>query len=236
MRTLTRTTSPRIASLTRVAALTGALTLCLTGCFGPRQVSASAADDTASSSTTTSASASRTTMPPTTSTSTTSTSTSGTATSTSHTSTTSSSSTAGELPRCRAANTTVSAGVEEGSAGAGSYSVTVSVRNNGDPCWLVGFPGVSMVTGDSGQQLGKPADRTGKRGTGFDLGSGQTATTSVRVAQAGNYDPCGETPARGLRIYLPGETHSQFAPLDTLVGCSDPSTPTLMHVKAFGQA
>lgn len=133
--------------------------------------------------------------------------------------------------RCEAHNTQVSAAPIEGSGAAGHYSVAITVTNHGlASCTLHGFPGVSMVYGDHGTQLGAPAIWAGHKGRMVVVAPGQSASTEVRVTQAGNV--CDPVDARGLRVYLPWETRSQYAPLP-MQGCHTHQV-SLMRVKAFG--
>lgn len=230
-----------------VGAPIGVSALGLSGCFSPREVTATPlATSTVSAPTTNPAPATTTPSEPAPTTApapgTTTGAPAATTTNTARETSTGSGSSAttsrgaASAPRCNSSGTDVTAVIQNGSAGAGSFTVQIITTNTGgQSCQLIGFPGVSMVTGDSGKQLGKPADRDGARGAGAILAPGQSANAAVRVSQAANYDPCTPTDAKGLRIYLPGETRSQFAPLDGLVGCSDAAAPSIMKIKAFGQ-
>jgi hypothetical protein len=96
------------------------------------------------------------------------------------------------------------------------------LTNTGDrSCELTGFPGVSYVTGDSGEQVGPAAAMNGERGGRVPLAVGQAATAQLRMVDVGNFDVevCRPTPVRGLRIYPPGDTASLFVPLET-TGCA----------------
>src|SRR5699024_10045591 len=59
-------------------------------------------------------------------------------------------------PLCTAAATTVEVAVGQGAAGHVEYLITMT--NTGDrPCTVQGYPGVSMVAGDDGTQVGAAA-------------------------------------------------------------------------------
>jgi Protein of unknown function (DUF4232) len=124
---------------------------------------------------------------------------------------------------CKAANLKLS--VNQGDAGAGTVFRSVLFTNtSGSPCIIQGFPGVSYVTGDNGQQVGQPAVRDGAKGAAITLAPGATAAAPVGFRQVGNFDPavCKPTPVRGLRIYPPHDTAAMFVPLDGTGCAGDP--------------
>jgi hypothetical protein len=94
-------------------------------------------------------------------------------------------------------------------------------------CVIVGFPGVSYVTGDSGRQVGAAATRDGKIGMQLTLQPGQVAAATIHSVDAGVFDAsaCKPTPVRGYRVYAPDDTAAMFVPLPSGVeGCAG-STP-----------
>jgi hypothetical protein len=98
-------------------------------------------------------------------------------------------------------------------------------------CVIQGFPGVSFVTGDSGQQVGAPADRDGEIGPAVTLAPGQTAHAPLSMLNGiGAYSPdeprCGATQIRGIRVFPPDDTAALFIPGDNTV-CGNPSTHTM---------
>ncbi len=109
--------------------------------------------------------------------------------------------------------------------GGGSSLYTLGLRNTGSTeCTLRGFPGVSMVAGSSGTQIGASAQTAMESlSLPVKLGSGESATFELSVAQAANYPPqaCQPTAARGLRIYPPGSKQALFLPKAGLVGCAN---------------
>jgi hypothetical protein len=128
-------------------------------------------------------------------------------------------------PNCATRNLTIT--LTDRDAGAGSVYSTISFTNVGpETCQLRGFPGVSYVTGDDGQQVGAAAEMTGPRGDQVRLGPGGAAGAALQMPQAANFDPatCRPAPVRGLRVYPPGEKASAFVPLDT-TGCAG-TTPS----------
>lgn len=139
--------------------------------------------------------------------------------------TTSAPASAGDAPNCATRNLAITLTGRD--AGAGSAYATINFRNLGPgTCRLRGFPGVSYVTGDDGQQVGAAAEMSGPRGDQIRLAPGDTAGAVLQMPQAGNFDAavCRPTPVRGLRVYPPGETASGFVPLDT-TGCAS-TTPS----------
>ncbi|MEC3982617.1 DUF4232 domain-containing protein [Amycolatopsis sp. H20-H5] len=113
---------------------------------------------------------------------------------------------------CKAAELKITMTPGDG-AGAGSSFPGMQFTNTGKrTCTLQGSPGVSFVTGDNGQQVGKPADRQAKsEGKLVSLAPGKSAVSSLKIANAGNFGPeCKPVDARGLRVYAPGDTAAMF--------------------------
>ncbi|MCW0216593.1 MAG: DUF4232 domain-containing protein [Pseudonocardia sp.] len=136
-------------------------------------------------------------------------------------------------PNCATGNLKVTA--VDGDAAAGSRFVTLAFQNTGSaPCQLRGFPGVSYVTGDTGQQVGAAAAMSGPRGGEVRLAPGGSAGAVLQMAQAGNFDPaaCTPTAVRGLRVYPPGEKASAFVPLET-TGCAGTTPSPQLQVQTM---
>jgi hypothetical protein len=127
----------------------------------------------------------------------------------------------------------------EGDAAAGSaYHPLLITNTKADPCTVQGFPGVSYVAGDDGHQVGAAAYRSGTKGDPVQLAPGQTAAAVIQFVNVHNYpdDICRPTPVRGLRIYLPQETDSNFVPMPG-TGCANPDLPgNQLAVKAVQPA
>ncbi|MFI5593150.1 DUF4232 domain-containing protein [Amycolatopsis sp. NPDC051758] len=114
-----------------------------------------------------------------------------------------------------------------GGAAAGSvYRMLMITNIRAEPCTIQGFPGVSYVAGDDGHQVGGAAYRQGTKGDVVRLNTGQTAAADIQFVNVHNYDAaaCLPTPVRGLRIYLPQETASNFVPMDG-TGCASTDIP-----------
>jgi hypothetical protein len=118
------------------------------------------------------------------------------------------------IPECKSNTIALSFGGSD--AGMSQQEVVLRFTNTGSQsCAIGGFPGVSYVAGDNGQQVGAPAVRTGTIGASITLGPGQVASTVIHSVQAGVFDPnvCKPTPVRGYRIYAPDDRASMFIAL-----------------------
>ena len=132
---------------------------------------------------------------------------------------------------CKAASLRLSLG--QGDAAMSHDYVPLQFTNTGKTsCVLVGFPGVSYVTGDNGQQVGAPAVRDGSIGAQVTLAPGQMASAIVTELQVGVFDPaaCQPTAVRGLRVYAPDDTASMFIAQSTTGCAGNPPEPQL-HVQ-----
>jgi hypothetical protein len=127
---------------------------------------------------------------------------------------------------CKAPDLRLSLGQGDG-AGAGSQYPSLQFTNiSGATCLLGGFPGVSYVSGDNGQQVGAAAVRSGAPGGTVTLAPGQMASAILQEANAADFPPdqCDPVPARGLRVYAPGDTAAMFLPAAN-TACSSTSMP-----------
>ncbi len=126
---------------------------------------------------------------------------------------------------CKAGDVKLSLG--QGDSGAGSTFRPLLIKNaSSKPCTIQGFPGVSYVAGADGHQVGKDAFREGTKGSAVKLNPGQTAAADIQFVNVRNFDPgtCQPTPVKGLRIYLPQETASNFVPEEG-TGCAGTKIP-----------
>ncbi|MFD3457693.1 DUF4232 domain-containing protein [Streptomyces sp. NPDC058691] len=133
-----------------------------------------------------------------------------------------------QITACRSAQLKIAFGDSEGAAGSVERAL-VFVNTGPRPCTLYGFPGVSLVGGATGRQIGSPAERTGTAGEPVLLRQGGSAEAGLRMAQVANYDAktCAPQKARGLRVYPPDERDALFLPDDTLLGCAATGVITL---------
>ncbi|EME60011.1 DUF4232 domain-containing protein [Amycolatopsis decaplanina] len=121
---------------------------------------------------------------------------------------------------CKAGDVKLS--IEDGDAAAGTvYRKLVITNTSGHVCTIQGFPGISYVTGADGHQVGEAAYRDGAKGGPVQLNNGESAIADVGFVNVRNYDEaaCKPTETRGLRVYLPQETASNFVPMQGL-GCT----------------
>ncbi len=119
---------------------------------------------------------------------------------------------------CATKDLSITLGHQDGAAG--TTHQQIEFKNNGQPCYLRGFPGVSLVVDHNGTQLGEPAKREKKDYQEIHLEPGQSATASVGISAAGKYpkEECHPAKADGLRVYPPNETHAVYIPLE-VTGC-----------------
>jgi nucleoside-diphosphate-sugar epimerase len=113
---------------------------------------------------------------------------------------------------------------------AGAYGVATCplrfTNVSGTDCVVHGFPGVSYVAGDDGEQVGKAAHRDGAKGDPVTIADGETAYAAVGFVRVENYEPeeCEPTRTRGIRVYPPQETRSMFLELGG-TGCASEDIP-----------
>ncbi|HWC80209.1 MAG TPA: DUF4232 domain-containing protein [Pseudonocardiaceae bacterium] len=98
-------------------------------------------------------------------------------------------------------------------------------------CVVVGFPGVSYVAGDNGQQVGAAANRDGSAGSQVTLAPGAVASTVIHSVDAGVTDNCQPTAVRGYRVYAPDDTASMFIALPSgATACAGPGSAGQLDV------
>jgi hypothetical protein len=126
------------------------------------------------------------------------------------------------IPECKAKSLTLSFG--GGDAGMNQQERVLRFTNSGSTaCVIVGFPGVSYVTGDDGHQVGAAATRDGSMRPQITLQPGDVASTVIHSVDPGVFDPtaCRQTPVRGYRVYAPDDTAAMFIPLPSgTTGCA----------------
>jgi hypothetical protein len=127
---------------------------------------------------------------------------------------------AGGTPECKSTSLKLSLGQSSGAAGH-IYQPLRFTNSGAQNCVIVGFPGVTYVTGTNGTQVGAPAQRDGAKGGQILLKPGQVASTIVTLTDVGVFDPgvCKPTPTLGLRVYPPDQTASLFI-AQTGTGCA----------------
>ncbi|MGT2425339.1 DUF4232 domain-containing protein [Amnibacterium kyonggiense] len=121
----------------------------------------------------------------------------------------------------------------QGGGGAGSEAYQVLFTNTGgDACALRGTPGVSVVGGGDGSQIGEPATRNQTDVRTLTLQAGDTVAAPLSIVDIGtNGGPlvgCTVRKGDGYRVYPPHSTTAFFYADPTAVACS--SGPAFMTV------
>ncbi|MFW8622463.1 DUF4232 domain-containing protein [Corynebacterium glutamicum] len=136
--------------------------------------------------------------------------------------------------QCTTSELNISTGTQQGAAG--SVLIDLNFTNAGSTdCTLHGFPGVSFVGMDNGTQIGAPAVREGDAFPAVTLGPGENTIAALKISRAENYDSdaCSLQPVDGLRVYPPGETASEYLPLEGFNGCDNDGLE-LLTIKSVG--
>ncbi|BCJ37038.1 hypothetical protein Athai_45410 [Actinocatenispora thailandica] len=115
---------------------------------------------------------------------------------------------------CTTSQLRVATGQRNGAMGATQVQLVFTNRG-GRTCVEAGYPGVSFVTGDQGDQVGSPARRQGGGYSSVTLRPGGTAHATFRYPQVGNLPSgsCKPTTVRGLRVYPPDQKAAVYVPL-----------------------
>jgi hypothetical protein len=137
-------------------------------------------------------------------------------------------------PTCTTPELSVRLGTN-GSGAAGSIYYPLNFTNrSGHACTLAGYPGISAVSA-SGGQLGSAAGRdTTTAAKTLTLANGGTATSTLQIAEVGNYPTatCQPAQAAGLRVFPPNQTSSVSITF-SFQGCAK-AGPVYLHVTAVG--
>ena len=140
---------------------------------------------------------------------------------------------AGGTPECKTANLKLSLGPGDGAAGH-VFQALRFTNSSAQNCVIVGFPGVSYVTGSNGTQVGAPAVRDGAKGGQILLKPGQVASAVVTLTDVGVFDAatCKPTPTLGLRVYPPDSTASMFVAQNG-TGCAGTTPSPQLRVQTI---
>ena len=115
---------------------------------------------------------------------------------------------------CATSSLNVKQGLAQGYAG-GVYEVIDFTNTSNSPCSLLGYPGVSLVTG-SHTQIGLAAKRSTTSGAVklITLAPGATANATLQIVDALNFpsSTCGPTKAAALKVYPPNQTAPVYLP------------------------
>jgi hypothetical protein len=137
---------------------------------------------------------------------------------------------------CKSSELSVAPGPDGGGGGMQKSDATLQFTNTGSrTCTMQGFPGVSFVTGDDGQQVGLPAAREGGTTAAVTLAPGASTTDWLLITSPDPYpaETCKPVDVKGLRIYPPGETAAMFLPREDRTCSGDVGGP-LLTVKSVG--
>ena len=101
-----------------------------------------------------------------------------------------------------------------GPGAAGNVTCSRKFQNVSQVGWILfGNPGVSLVAGASGPQLGAAATFVNhSQSMTVTLQPGATVSANPEIGEAGNFpqNSCDEAPSVSLRVYPPGQTASFF--------------------------
>jgi hypothetical protein len=114
--------------------------------------------------------------------------------------------------RCHTGDLRVTRQPAPGGGAAGNlYDWLVFTNTSTRTCTLYGFPGVSYLTGPTGQQVNDPARRSGDNPGRVTLDPQQAGHATVHTGQPGNFpDTCKPVAVAGYRVYPPDETAAVF--------------------------
>lgn len=129
-------------------------------------------------------------------------------------------------PACATSSLSVTVGPALGDAGHADIPLVFTNKGR-TTCTLVGYPGVSVV-GNSGNQLGAPAERTTSPTVPVTLSPRQAAKAHLFMDFAGNYPArtCRPVTGQGFRVYPPNQRAAAFVP-DQVQTCANPSMKTM---------
>lgn len=130
-------------------------------------------------------------------------------------------------PPCKTSELVIWSNNGAGGGTAGSVFYKVRFTNlSAHACTLTGYPRVSAVN-LAGKQISSAAQQeAGQVPKVVKLAKGATATATLRVVDPGNFSPCHEVTAAGLRVRPPGQSASKLIPLP-FATCSSSGQHTL---------
>jgi hypothetical protein len=125
-----------------------------------------------------------------------------------------------------------------GNAAAGSIYLQILFTNTtGSACTLFGYPGVSLVTGQAGSQVGSAATRDPSQpARSIMLTADGVAHARLRVVQAPNYPEtsCKPTTASTLKIFPPGQTAPLYLAFPTQTCASTSPNDQVLFIQVIG--
>lgn len=129
-----------------------------------------------------------------------------------------------EVATCDVGDLQAAATQGDSSAGHVHYDLTFT-NTSDDPCRLSGFPGVSVVAGGDGKQVGAAAEHADDKGEPTVLIPHATAHATIEAVNIGDDggplgDSCKPVDADGWRIYPPDSTKALFIRAESMKACS----------------
>jgi hypothetical protein len=142
-----------------------------------------------------------------------------------------------DRPKGQCADDDIGVGVYPSDAGAGSLYYRVLFTNTGGTsCVLRGTPGVSVVGGGNGTQLGQPASRIQSGIRTVTLQAGDSVAAQLKVTNIGTdggpLPDCTVQKGNGYRVYPPHSTRAFFYQDAKAVACA--KGPVFMTVGPVG--
>ena len=136
---------------------------------------------------------------------------------------------------CTASTVRFTVKPDGGAAGTSYYRLRM-VNASSAPCATYGYPGVSLVGGGQGKQIGAAAERDPGPKMSMTIPAGGHTTTTVRVGNAMNYPRgrCRPEAGDGFRVYPPDQRAAAFVKVPNLTGCANRAV-TLLGVKPFSR-
>lgn len=127
-------------------------------------------------------------------------------------------------PPCATHNLTIALGTTDQGAGQLYYQITFTNAAS-VTCTLLGRPGVAIVGGADGHQIGAAAvPNEGPAAATATLAPGQSASSIVHVVSADIYEPdCKAELGSGLRVYSPGDPLAAYVEINGIKGCQNSS-------------
>ena len=137
---------------------------------------------------------------------------------------------------CTTSGLSVKLGAANGAAGS-SFIPIVFTNTTGSSCSLLGYPGVSFVTGQGGSQIGSAAARVATQpANNIVLAAGGVANASLRVVDAQNFSSsaCQLTTASTLKIFPPDQTAPLYISYTSKTCASTSSAYQILYIQTVG--
>jgi hypothetical protein len=136
---------------------------------------------------------------------------------------------------CTTSGLSVKLGAANGAAGS-SFIPILFTNTTGSSCSLLGYPGVSFVTGPGGSQIGSAASRVATQpANNIVLAAGGVANASLRVVDAENFpSACQLTTASTLKIFPPNQTAPLYISFTSKTCASTSPAYQVLYIQTVG--